>query len=92
LAQVSENVALLLGTDIQSRQKIEVEVKRLYSMRSSIAHAGNNEVNQGDLDTIQRIAREIVIKIFITKSLKEITSIAEMHNFFKSLKYSCHAI
>ncbi|OFJ47810.1 hypothetical protein BA896_001130 [Janthinobacterium lividum] len=83
---------MLLGTDIQSRQKLEVEVKRLYSMRSSIAHAGNNEVNQEDLDTIQRIARDIVIKIFITKSLKEITSIAEMYNFFKSLKYSCHAI
>jgi hypothetical protein len=92
LAQVSENVAMLLGTDMQSRQELEAEVKRLYSMRSSIAHAGNNDVNQADLDAIQDIARNIVVKILTAESLKEVTSITEMYKYFKSLKYSCTAI
>ncbi len=92
LAQISENVAMLLGTDIQSRQKFEAEVKRLYSLRSSIAHAGNSDVDQADLDAIQNIARQIVVKILTTESLKTITSIADMYKYFKSLKYSCPKI
>ena len=92
LSQIAENVAILLGNDIGSRQVLEAKVKRLYSMRSSIAHAGKNDVELADVDAIRTIAKNVVVKILTAQSMSKISSVAEMYQLFKTKKYSCSEI
>lgn len=91
LSQISENTALLLGDDVKSRQDLEAEVKRLYSMRSSIAHAGKSDVELADVDAIRFAARNVIAKIFTAPAMTKISSVSEMYKLFKSMKYSCSA-
>jgi hypothetical protein len=88
LSQISESVALLLGSTKEDRLKIEAELKRLYGMRSAIAHAGKANVPQEDLLSMLAIPREVVIKLVTSTALRECKSISEIHLHLKGLKYS----
>lgn len=89
VSQLSESVALLLGTDIEHRFKLESDVKRLYKIRSLIAHAGKSDVQGRDLNEIQTMARAVIVKMLITPSMRKISTGLEMNQLFKTLKYSC---
>jgi hypothetical protein len=91
ISQLSESVALVVGKDVESRHRIEADVKRLYKIRSAIAHAGMTEVKMVDLTLIQQLARGIVMKMFVAPSLNSLSSVDEMFAHFKSMKYSCAA-
>jgi hypothetical protein len=92
LNQISEGVALILGEGADERLKIETELKRLYSMRSAIAHAGKSEIVREDLLSILRIGRSAILTIMTTHSLRDLRSIADIHAHLKRLKYSCASI
>jgi hypothetical protein len=80
LSQISENVALLLGDDLETRLGIEREVKKLYSMRSAIAHAGKMEVTQESLLSIFKISRSVVIKLLTNRTLRDLKSISDIYD------------
>jgi hypothetical protein len=82
-------VALVVGKDAESRHRIEAEVKRLYQIRSAIAHAGMTEVKMADLTAIEQLARNVVMKMFVAPSLNRLSSVDEMFELFKTMKYSC---
>ena len=92
ISQLSESVALVVGKDAESRHRIETEVKRLYKIRSAIAHAGMTEVKMADLTAIEQLARSVVMKMFVAPSLNTLSSVDEMFEFFKTMKYSCAAM
>jgi hypothetical protein len=89
ISQLSESVALVVGKDAESRHRIEAEVKRLYQIRSAIAHAGMTEVKMADLTAIEQLARNVVMKMFVAPSLNRLSSVDEMFELFKTMKYSC---
>ena len=88
LNQLSESVALILGKTVDDRLGIEKEVKRLYSMRSKIAHAGKKDVATNDINTIRHIARAIVCELLSNASLNKIKTVDDLHFFLKRQKYS----
>ena len=92
LSQIAESIALLLGGNADERLAIEAEVKKLYSKRSAIAHAGKTQVAQEDLFAIFHYSREIVVKLMTSTSLRDLKSISEIHLYLKSCKYSCAVI
>ncbi|MCX5862131.1 MAG: HEPN domain-containing protein [Deltaproteobacteria bacterium] len=92
LSRIAESVALILGDCSAKRLKIEKEMKKLYSMRSAIAHAGKSEIAQEDLLTIFYFSSTVVMKVMTSSSQMGWNSIADVHSCLKSLKFSCPEI
>ena len=92
LSQIAESIALILGRNLEERIKIESEVKKLYSMRSAIAHAGKTQVAQEDLFTIFHLSRAVVMKLMTNNSLRDLKSISAVHTYIKSCKFSCASL
>ncbi|WP_158301328.1 HEPN domain-containing protein [Janthinobacterium sp. BJB426] len=90
--QISESVAMLLGTDSASRIRLETEAKRLYSIRSDVAHKGIAEVDSFDLVAMQDMARGVVKKILTAPALENVTDGVEMRKIFRLMKYNCPEI
>jgi hypothetical protein len=89
VSQLSESVALILGKDVESRFQLEADVKRLYKIRSLVAHAGKSDVQAKDLSEIQSLARAIVMKMLTMPSMRKVSNGTEMFQMFKSIKYRC---
>lgn len=90
--QITENVTLLLGEDEASRTRLEREFKRLYEIRSNIAHAGKTDIERADLVSIQEMARRVIFKLLTAPSIKDCATPDELSKVLKKLKYSCPAI
>jgi hypothetical protein len=88
-AQISESVAMLLGSNAESRFQTEKEVKDLYGIRSKVAHEGKTDVAYADLAEVQHLAREVVIKMLTLESLKTLATGQDLQQFLKSQKYGC---
>jgi hypothetical protein len=86
-AQISESVALLLGSDLDSKLGTEKRLRELYGIRSGIAHAGKNDIKASDLDSIQSLARQSVIQVMVNPAFKDVHKAADMTLLFKRLKY-----
>lgn len=86
-AQICESVALLLGTDLDSKMALEKDLKRLYGIRSGIAHAGKNDIKVHDLDLMQGLARQSVIRVMTHLAFKNLHKASDMTILFKKMKY-----
>lgn len=91
-AQISESAAMLLGTDADSRLKTEKVVKDLYGIRSKVAHEGRPDVDYADLFAVQDVARNVIIKLLTSESLKTVETGQALQQYLKAQKYSCPAI
>lgn len=86
-AQISESVALVLGSDLDSKMGLEKRMRELYGIRSGIAHAGKNDIKIIDLESIRGLARQCVIRVMVDPAFKEVHKAADMTVLFKKLKY-----
>lgn len=89
MAQISESCALLLGTDPKSRMKIEKHVKRLYAIRSSVVHFGEDTVPQDELNLLIHIAKAVALRLLSDAMYGIIQNAEELHEYLKVKKYSC---
>lgn len=87
LSQISESIAIIVGNNVQGRLEIEGEAKRLYGLRSAIAHAGKSNISEVDIHSIIMIARETICAILTRESLQGIDSVAGLHKKIKEVKY-----
>jgi len=53
--QISESIALILGSSVDERLKMESRVKKLYGLRSKIVHSGNKDISQADYKALVEI-------------------------------------
>ena len=88
-SSIAESLAMLLGTDIDSRFATEAEAKRLYGIRSKVAHHGKSDVDFEDLIAVQHIAREAIMKLLTSVPLESVKDGIELQKTLKSFKYSC---
>jgi hypothetical protein len=86
--QISESIALILGSSVDERLKLEKRVKDLYELRSTIVHSGNKDINQADYKTLLEIARSVIIRILTSDKLNSVNSVEGLYNILKKFKYS----
>jgi hypothetical protein len=86
--QISESIALILGSSVDKRLKLEKRVKDLYELRSKIVHSGNKDINPADYKTLLEIARSVIIKILTSDKLNSVKTVEELYNILKIFKYS----
>ncbi|UNU25666.1 HEPN domain-containing protein [Microcoleus vaginatus] len=90
--QISESIALILGSSVDERLKLESSVKKLYGLRSKIVHSGNKDISQADYKALLEIARSVIIKILTSDKLNSVDSVEELYTILKKIKYSGDAI
>ena len=88
VSQISESIALILGSSVDERLKIEKRVKDLYELRSKIVHSGNKDINQVDYKTLLEIARSVIIRILTSDKLNSVDSVQDLYTILKKFKYS----
>ena len=77
--RVSRNLAALLGKDLPGSKKLFNEMKKLYSIRSSISHGAKpRNVEREDLSAVREFAR-LAIVIYIKTGLERKTILDELH-------------
>jgi len=90
--QISESIALILGSSVDERLKLESSVKKLYGLRSKIVHFGNKDISQADYKTLVEIARSVIRKILTSDKLNSVDSVQNLYTILKQIKYSGDAI
>ncbi|MEG4409030.1 hypothetical protein [Microcoleus sp. MON2_D5] len=90
--QISESIALILGSSVDEILKLESSVKKLYGLRSKIVHSGHKNISQADYKTLVEIARSVIIKILTSDKLNCVDSVEELYTILKKIKYSGDAI
>lgn len=88
LSKLSEDIAIVLGSSFDARMEIERDVKRLYSLRSKIAHAGNQSASPADVALIIAFARSVICELLLNVDFTAIKSIDDLHEEFRRIKYS----
>ena len=83
---MAESVALILGTSTENRLAIKKKVKKLYLLRSQIAHGKMNYVGNCDLET-QRYFSYSTIKFIFSKKT-EFNNQKDITNYIENLKFT----
>lgn len=92
LSQISESVALLIGKTGEERRQVESRMKQLYSQRSAIAHSGDSDVSEADLQQLMYFGRSVISRLIGSSSLLSISSVQDLYERMKDVKYSCGEI
>lgn len=88
LSQISESVALIVGSSPEERITIESQIKALYGIRSGIVHAGDKEVAPGDYNLFVQYIRIVIAKLLTVDALIKCNSVEELYAHLKNQKYS----
>jgi hypothetical protein len=88
LHQLSESAALILGNNADECIEIEKEMKKLYSRRSSIVHAGNSEIDIKMIMDILNYSSCIILVLLNKKEYQKIKSVKELYDLLKLKKYN----
>jgi len=92
LSQISESIALLIATEVGERRDVESRMKKLYSQRSAIAHAGDSDVNETDFVELMMVGRSVIARLIGSQNLLALKTVQELYDHMKSVKYSCGEI
>ena len=92
LSQISESVALLIANTAAERRKVESRMKQLYSQRSAIAHSGDSDVSEADLQQLIYFGRSVICRFIGSPSLLTISSVQDLYERIKDVKYACGEI
>ncbi len=64
--------AHVLGKTVQARERIAIEVGRLYGIRSRIVHAGSYEVTDSDLGSLRAIVKGALFRLLHFRELQSL--------------------
>ena len=88
LNKISEFIALSLGSDYYEKMKLESDFKRLYKIRSTIAHGNDTLVHKGDFNLLLSIVRDLLWEFLKNEELKELCKFKDYIGWIKKKKYS----
>lgn len=83
---LSENVAYLLGTDLQNRKEIRQLVNELYKQRSKVSHTGSRTALEADVRRLKELA--INVAAMMSRMAPRFTTKADLQMMFADLRLS----
>ena len=91
VASIGEEVAFLLGSDIESRKAWEKKFKSLYGIRSKISHGKSTDITVYEvLDAID-LAKRLVVEILTNPAFKNAKTIQMVNNHIEKMRYTYSA-
>lgn len=86
-AQIAEYGAFLLEDTCGKRIEVEKMMKRLYGVRSKIAHGSSYECSLDECKEALYNARDLVIVFFANKTISSFTEPDDLRQYIQMLKY-----
>ena len=94
--QLAEYSAFIVGENITNnkipkaeiRKRIFDDVKKMYSLRSSIVHGNGKDTAKEDLRLARNLIYQIIFAVVQNKSILSFTSMKELSDWIKELKFS----
>ena len=91
VASIGEEVAFLLGRDLESRKSWEKKFKQLYGIRSKISHGKSTDITVYEvLDAID-LAKRLVIELLTNPAFKSAKTIQMVNNHIEKMRYTYSA-
>ena len=84
--QLSSRAARVLSGRGGDREKLEIEIKRLYDIRSTLVHDGSLEVTEDDRARLQTIALRTVVWALTSSDVESVTTLDELEAYFTELR------
>lgn len=85
---ISDNYAFIMGKDLANRKSLKRDIKRLYKIRSELAHGEKSTVNEvACIDAISR-AKELILQFLFDDKLAKIQSNDEFLEYIENMKFA----
>lgn len=85
--QISENMAFILGTNVEERKKIQKDIKKLYQNRSEIVHGSHKEQNYIDLQKAKNYSNKLIHILLNEEPYCQFRQIKELSEHLILLKF-----
>lgn len=89
VASIGETIAFLVGNSFEERTTLEQRFKKLYGIRSSIAHGKGKEISDLDVMDAIDLAKSTVQAIMTRGEFKTAKTLQPIDTFIKKMRYSC---
>ena len=89
VAQISETIAFIIGTNKDKRKTYEKSFQDLYKVRSKIAHGKYADDVYPQFIEAMYTAKNIVISLLVNIMPQGIDSMVRLMAYIKDLRYSC---
>ena len=86
-AQIAEYSAFLLEDNCEKRIAVEKLMKKLYKIRSSLAHGSSTECSLEDCTEVLCNARDLIVVFFDNDEIKDFSEPRELQEYIQKLKY-----
>ena len=91
VASIGEEVAFLLGKDIDSRKAWEKQFKSLYGIRSKISHGKSTDITVYEVLAAIDLAKRLVIELLTNTAFKNAKTIQMVNNHIEKMRYTYSA-
>lgn len=88
VASIAEDIALLLGKSLDERKTLEGKFKKLYAIRSQIAHGKSSEITVYQVLEVINLAKLLVCEIIRNPALKDAATMTKISNYITNLRYT----
>ena len=80
--KLSSRAARVLSGPVEDRERLEVEIRRLYDIRSALVHDGSLEVTEDDRARVQTIALSTVVWALTSSDVESLTTLDDLEAYF----------
>jgi hypothetical protein len=85
--QICEFAAFIVGSDYETRSKVENDIKELYGIRSAIVHGGSKVVKTQDIYKAGVLIKALIVSLTTKQDFRSLTSIGQLQQWVKSKRY-----
>lgn len=89
MAQLAEWTSHLIGVNTDERLWIDGEVRRLYHLRSGLAHSGKSTIEKDDLLSALVILHRVVERLATDEGLRQLGSMEGLEGWIRGRRYTC---
>lgn len=86
-SQLAEFSAFVASDNKNDRMRFENLIKKLYSIRSAIAHGGTKSVSKEQVNEYLIILKHLITRLITDAELSKITAIEQLNEWVKNRKY-----
>ena len=88
VASIAEDIAFLIGRDIEERKKYEKEFKDIYGIRSKIAHGKSSAITAYQVLDVINMAKLLIQELLTNPVFKEATTMQKITNYITKQRYT----
>ncbi len=86
--KISEAIAFIVSVDKTDRKPYFKEFKRLYTLRSGIAHGSKQNIKRDDVLGVMFFSKRLIANLLVSDIYSKFKTISELYDYIEELKFS----